>query len=91
MSNAANQLLVRQLPEELLHKIGGILKQSSRPVPFLPELVLWLDDWLPCWGQGRLYQILEDDRTHFQTPALLRYEQLRRRIRDRLAKSIREL
>ena len=80
-----------ELDEDVAHKIGNILKASNAPVAFVPELALWLGDWLPFWGPERLHRILEDDRTHFQTPALLRYEQLRRRIRDRLVDSIREL
>lgn len=81
--------LFDQLPHNVLHKIGS--KLQSINVPFLPELAFVLEDWLYCWGSARLFHILEDDRPHFQTPALQRFEQMRRDIRNKLVVSIKNL
>ena len=82
--------LFSDVPDDVARKIGGLLTASSN-IPFLPELPFVFQEWLPCWGPDRLFHILEEDRTHFQTPALQRFEQLRRRIRDKLVGSIHNL
>ena len=79
-----------RLPRDVVLKIGGHLRQSD-DTPFLLELAYCFQDWLPSWGPERLFHILGEDRTHYQSPALQRFEQLRRRTRDLLAVSIHEL
>lgn len=80
------------LDDDVIRTICGHLTESSSgPVPFLPELALRVDGWLPSWGPGRLSQIMGEDRTHYRSPVLRRFERLRRRIRDHLVLSVREL